>query len=168
MNSKGEGIPPGNDEFLVEQMGRFSEIFGSPIGMNGGAPDVESPKKKNWFESPAATRKPVEPVVEKAPPERVEPPIVPLPVIASVESDPSMDRLATAILETPRPAADYHVTEKSPPENVELPVFFDLPVVAAESHPFPVRLAKTGEAEKSSFLGECEALWRHLSGRSGD
>jgi hypothetical protein len=165
MNFKGEGILPQKDDFLAEQMGRFSEIFGSPIGANDGAPDVVPSKTtKVWFEPPAPALKPVEAVVEKAPPESVEPPVVPRIVSAEAPMDPPEKALAAA----PRTVLEYHLIEKVAPDSVELPVVLVPPADPVESDPFPVRFANPGEIEKSSFLGECEALWRHLWERSSD
>ena len=188
--SKDEGLPPGEDDFLVEQLEIFSEIFGSPIGMIDAASSAAPPEKKKtlWFEPPAPPQKPFDntkraglptileaprpgvdnPVAEKAPSESVKLPVVPAPPIAPAEADPSEVRLMKPdkiVTPAPQPVVDYQVIEKTPSKSVELPVVPAPPIVPAESDPPRIRRAKAGKAETSSFLGECESIWRHLRDR---
>ncbi len=82
--SKDEETLSKKDDFLSEQMGKFSEIFAPPIGHNRhGAPYVEPEKKNRWFEPPAPQPWRTTMSLEKAPVESAESPIAPAPPFVS-------------------------------------------------------------------------------------
>ncbi|MFI5362151.1 MAG: hypothetical protein ACHQ49_09300 [Elusimicrobiota bacterium] len=176
--STGGEVPP-EEEFLAEQMARFSKVFGVPLGVDA---DVERPKKEKtpWFEPPSP-RNPLDeskasgdPAIPEASPpvaeppaagpataESAAPPVAPVSPSVAAESEPLPSRDLPAIPELAPRAADHRVVGNAPPENVELPVFSDSPIGVDESDPS----AFVDKAESVSILGEIKALWRHLRSR---